>query len=191
MQILRLKAPVEFLYFHLFPDLCESCERARVRSRECMWSLSLLSPAWCTQRRNGRKSGTNCWSSPPVSQEYTTAPTAPSGMVNSSHNAEPVKALHAHSRVSFQNVETVTNVNRVIGLIPMFFIFIFLPVTKRCMKADFEPDSERCCCPQGGVLRWTRLREFRGVSRLCVGPRSQKARCGGGWHHAEGLWRRR
>lgn len=70
--------------------ICKMCTNAKfgriytsillsVSSREC---LSLLSLVWCTRKRNGRKSGMNCWSSPPASQGYITAPTAPSGMVN-------------------------------------------------------------------------------------------------------------
>lgn len=125
MRLLRLNSPVKFCFF---------------RSCECVSSLSLLSPVWCTQKRNGRKSGMNCWSSPPVSRGSITAPTAPLGTVNSSHNTEPVEPLHSQSHISFLNAETVTNVNRVISLIPtlLFFIFVFFHiVTKRCIKTDF------------------------------------------------------
>lgn len=45
----------------------------------CVCPSFLLSLGWCTRRRSGRKSGMNCWSSPPANREYTTAPTAPTG----------------------------------------------------------------------------------------------------------------
>lgn len=53
-------------------------------------SLSLCSRGWCTQRRNGRESGTNCWSWPPVSHAHTLARTA-----------TPVEGnAHPHSHIS-------------------------------------------------------------------------------------------
>lgn len=90
------------------------------------------------------------------------------------------------SRISCLNAGTGTNVNRVISLIPTLLNFTFMIV-----ENHFESDSEWRCCLQGGILRWTGLWELRGVSCVCLGPRSQKASCGGGWHHAEGLGRRR
>lgn len=43
-----LKAPVKFLFVHLVSNLNDAC------------CVSLLSLAWCTPKRNGRKSGMNC-----------------------------------------------------------------------------------------------------------------------------------
>lgn len=68
-----------------------------------------------------------------MSRGSITAPTAPLGTVNSSHNTEPVEPLHSQSHISFLNAETVTNVNRVISLIPTLFHFRFLPHSHKTM----------------------------------------------------------
>lgn len=72
-----------------------------IKWRVCVCPSFLLSLVWCTRRRSGRRSGTSCWSWPPVSPEYTTAPTAPTGKLWPSHNADTVNPLPTWSRSCF------------------------------------------------------------------------------------------
>lgn len=134
---------------------------------EYLWCLSLPSLVWCTQKRNGRKSGTSCWSWPPASPGSITAPTAPSG---TAHTPSHTPSVHA----PVKQPEAVL----------LLLAFSLWPFT---LNRVFN----LCCCRQGGVVRRTCVRELRGVPRLRLGPRPETAGGGGGWHHAEGLRRRR